>query len=238
MSNELFIRRGMCGSAHSAFPAARGLVAALLAALLLAACGERGDKAPEGQPGVETVPEAPVPLTQYIETDTLDSYDYLSSNFTLSISGMSANGVMRMHHDDRVWVSVSKVFELGRALFTKDSVFAYVKMTGKYVRCSYADLRAALGAYVDYRTVQGVLTGKGSNTNLVQVEYDQFDTVNGEEFPLFLDLTLNDKRLYATAQMRLSRLRLGDSTARLQFPFSIPPSAQPLWPALPSATKP
>lgn len=208
----------------------RACLAALLvaAALTLASCDK--NQAPAPQPGVETVPQAPVPLKQYIETDTLDTYEYLSSNFTVSVRGISANGVVRMHRDDMIWVSVNKVFELGRVLFTQDSVLGYLKMGDKYVRCSYADLRKALGAYVDYNTVQGVLTGKGSNTNLIQVEYDKFDTIDDEEFPMLIDLTLNDKRYYTNAQVLLSRLRLGDSTATLAFPLRIPPTAQQLWP--------
>ncbi|MDY5969748.1 MAG: DUF4292 domain-containing protein [Bacteroidales bacterium] len=219
--------RDMFVGARIGWKACAGLLLTV-GAIAVASCDK--NRPPEPQPGVETVPQAPVPLKQYVETDTLDSYEYLSSNFTVSVRGINVNGVVRMHRDDKIWISVNKVFEIGRALFTQDSVFGYLKMGDKYVRCSYSDLRQALGAYVDYSTVQGVLTGKGSNTNLVQVEYDQFDTIGNEEFPLFIDVTLNNKDYYTNAQVRMSKLLLGDSTAALSFPIRIPPSAQRLWP--------
>lgn len=174
------------------------------------------------QPGVETVPQVDKPLTQYIETDTLGAWDWYTANYTMEVRGMSANGQIRMRRDSVIWINATKLLEIGRAKFTRDSVTGYLKVGNKYIHCSYADLRRQ-GLDINFQTVQGALTGKGSNRNVVQVEYDNFDTIDGEEFPLLLNLTLNDKRFYTTATMRIMRLQLN---LPQEMPLIIPASAE------------
>lgn len=191
--------------------------------LVFSSCGSSRQAVTDTpQPGVETLPQVDKPLTQYIETDTLDTWDWYAANYTMEVRGISANGQIRIRRDSVIWVNATKLLELGRAKFTRDSVTGYLKMGNKYLHCSYADLRKQ-GFDITYQTIQDILTGKGSNRKVVQVEYDNFDTVCGEEFPLLLNLTLNDKRFYTTATMRITRLLLGQPQP---MPLIIPSSAE------------
>lgn len=174
-----------------------------------------------------TVPKVDKPVTQYIETDTLYSFDYFTANFTAEAKGFAANGTLRMKRDSIIWLSLSKIVEIGRAEFTPDSLFAYIKLNNKFVACSYADLHKRLGIDIDFPALQKILLGKGSRYNIVQVEYDDFDTIGGEEFPHKLNFTLNDKRFYTTGQVNYSKIVLDHPGT---FPFSIPRNAKRLWP--------
>lgn len=194
-----------------------------MAVLLVGSCRSHQQAATEKpRPGVETVPQVDKPMTQYIETDTLAVWDWYTANYTVETRGLSATGQVRMRRDSVIWLNATKLFELGRAKFTRDSVTGYLKVNNTYIRCSYADLRKH-GIDISYATLQRVLTGKGSNRNIVQVEYDNFDTIGGEEFPCLLNLTINDKRFYTTATMKISRLLLNQPQ---EMPLTIPTSAE------------
>lgn len=198
----------------------------LLSLLALAAAGCKGHPASQPAP-VETVPAVAQPVTRYMETDTLYNFHYFTANFTVEAQGIRADGVLRMKRDSLIWLSVNKIVELGRAEFTPDSLFGYLKVGNKFVACSYADLHKRLGIDIDFRALQRILLGKGSNCHVVQVEYDRFDTIGGEELPRQLDLTLNDKRYYTTAKLEYTKIALDQPGT---FPFSIPKNATRLWP--------
>lgn len=197
-----------------------------LAALLFVAC--KSQQLPQQKKDVSTVPHVNKPLTHYVETDTLYSFDYLTANFNLEAQGISANGVMRMKRDSIIWLTINKLVELGRVKLTPDSVYGYLKVGNKYVACTYTDLKNKMGVDIDFNTIQRILIGKGSNKKIVQVEYDNFDTIKGEEFPHHMDITLNDKRFYSNAKVNYTKIILDQPGS---FPFSIPKSASRLWPS-------
>ena len=75
------------------------------------------------------------PETPAVTSPTTDaSPSYYTANFTCSAEGMTANGQLRMQTDSIIWLSASKVIELGRARFTHDSVIIHAKITGQCFR--------------------------------------------------------------------------------------------------------
>lgn len=64
---------------------------------------------------------------------------YYTANFTALVQGYSVNGQLRIQSDSIVWLSASKVIELGRACFTPDSAVIYAKVMGRAFRGTYTD---------------------------------------------------------------------------------------------------
>lgn len=191
--------------------------------LLTIACKEHP---PKESSGVETVPEVSKPLTHFWDlADTVENFESLYATFTCEARGLSANGVLRIQRDSIIWCSVSKIIELARVRLTPDSVCAYMKPVNRYLACRYEELQQA-GLDIDYATIESVLTGGGSHKPLLQVEYDDFDTINGMEIPTTLDVTLNDKRLYTTAVVHYRKLLFDQAQS---YPFAVPRGATPLW---------
>ncbi len=195
-----------------------------VAALLVGACHK---PLPPTNDTVETVPEVDDPLRQYVELDTSDSFDYFSSSFVAEVGQNSVDGTLRIARDSVIWISASKMIELFRAKMTPDSLFAVVRVANRYLACSIDELRTGLGVDIDFATVQNVLLGKGSHKSLLLVEYDNFDTINGEELPRKIDLTLNDRRFYTTATVQYNKIVLDQPSS---YPWSCPKNGTRIWP--------
>ncbi len=198
----------------------------LLAATLLLVVACHKPLPPAGDK-VEAVPEVDDPLRQYVESDTLESFDYLAATFTATVAGQSVNGTLRIARDSVIWVSAAKIIELGRAKITPDSLFAVVRIGNRYIACSLDEVRSGLGIDIDFATVQDVLLGNGSHKSVLLVEYDNFDTIGGEELPRKLDLTLNDRRFYTTATLHYHSITLNQPAS---YPWTLPKNGVRLWP--------
>lgn len=202
--------------AKSLFPTLLGLLLLLTAA----ACKEAQH--------VDAVPQVAKPLTQFTDTaDTTKGYEYMQTNFTCQLNGIRASGQLRIHRDSVIWVSLTKLVELGRVRLTPDSCRAYIKLTNQHIACTYDQLRNDLQLDVDFATVQSVLTGGGSRKALLLVDYDDFDTIDGHELPLSLDITLNDRRFYNNVHLSYSRVVFD---LPLSFPYAVPHDTPLLWP--------
>ena len=84
----------------------------LAAAMLLASCHSTKEVTlppPPPSPRTDAAPAMPCEKTV--------------TNFTASVDGMSVNGQLRMANDSVMWLSITKIIELGRALATPDSVW-------------------------------------------------------------------------------------------------------------------
>lgn len=92
--------------------------------------------------------------------DTLMNANYstLSANFECKVRGIDVSGQLRMGKDEIVWVSISKIIELGRAQLTPSRVQAYIKLAGKKYDLSYADIKRQWGIDADFATLQALLT--------------------------------------------------------------------------------
>ncbi len=200
------------------------LLLCAMAILWFAACDK---PLPPLNDTVEAVPEVDDPLRKYIELDTADSFEYFSTHFTAEVGQNSVDGTLRIARDSVIWISASKMIELFRAKMTPDSLFAVVRVANRYLACGIDELCSSLGADIDFATVQNVLLGKGSRKNLLLVEYDNFDTIDGEEFPRQLEITLNDRRFYNTATIRYNKIVLNQPAG---YPWSRPKNGINMWP--------
>ena len=99
------------------------------------------------------------PETPAVTPPTTDaSPSYYTANFTCSAEGMTANGQLRMQTDSIIWLSASKVIELGRARFTHDSVIIHAKITGQCFRGDYNDLYRRFNFRTDFDQLSKTLT--------------------------------------------------------------------------------
>lgn len=80
-----------------------------------------------------------------------------AANFHCEMSNVQLSGMLRMQEDSVLWVSVSKVIELGRARFTPDSVLVYARATQQYLRGDYNDAYKVSGYRVDFEHLQRCL---------------------------------------------------------------------------------
>lgn len=104
-------------------------IAALLVLALLAGC--RSTKK-------IVEPEPPVAAEEEMPPAARRTYTVLQ--FTGTVEGLGAAGQMRIAEDSVMWVTVSKVVELGRAMATRDSVWLHMPLAGRYEAYDYAAL--------------------------------------------------------------------------------------------------
>lgn len=87
------------------------------------------------------------------------NYKTFSCNFNCNIMGFNVNGQARVLHDSIIWVSVNKLFEVGRAMFTPSGVQCYISINNSYFTGDYATLNKRWGIDLDYGTLEALLTG-------------------------------------------------------------------------------
>lgn len=80
------------------------------------------------------------------------------TNFTATVGGVSVNGQLRMAEDSVIWVNVSKLFELGRAMATPDSVFVNAPLLGRSFAGTYAQASRLAKRTVSYSALQSIVT--------------------------------------------------------------------------------
>ena len=126
----------------SRFP---GFVAGgLLLVLSLAGCSshKKVARAPEVLPAVE---EAVV---------TAPKRTYTVMTFDGMVEGINVNGQLRVAEDSVMWVSVSKLIEMGRAMCTPDSLWLRAPLLGRDDAMDYATLRRLMGVDITYDEIQ------------------------------------------------------------------------------------
>ncbi len=102
-------------------------------------------------------PKAP----RTVKLDTIQNiiFHTYSANFSCEVNGMNVNGQIRIVHDSAIWISFSKIIELGRAVITPTRVKGYAKIVNKYFDGDYATLSKQWGIDVDYATLEAILVG-------------------------------------------------------------------------------
>ncbi|MBQ0016279.1 MAG: DUF4292 domain-containing protein [Bacteroidales bacterium] len=81
-------------------------------------------------------------------------YQYLSAAFECKAGSMECNGLLRTECDSLIWVSVSKIIEIGRVVFTPDSITCYLKIYNRYFKGSYEDLFRITGYQTSFDELQ------------------------------------------------------------------------------------
>lgn len=122
-----------------------------LMALLLTGCRSQKEAA-------ATRPETHTETPPAVVTPPVYVPAYYTSNFTCTTQGVTANGQIRMQQDSIIWLSATKVIELGRAKLTPDSVIVYVKVAGRCFRGSYMDIYRRFRYRTTFDELQKMLT--------------------------------------------------------------------------------
>lgn len=135
-------------------------------------------------------------------------YDRLTGTFDCEVEGVSVKGLLRTECDSVIWITVSKIIELGRLRLTPDSVAGYVKIYNRYFAGTYEDV---------YRQT-------GVRTSFAEVQKKFSDAYERQTRQVPIDV---DARQW-TGRIVLAFSRLEASTAPLSYPFHIPSGAQPI----------
>lgn len=109
------------------------------------------------------------PTTHDTTTASTVQPQYYTANFTCSAMGYNANGQLRMQPDSVIWVSASKIIELGRARFTTDSAIVYAKVMGRCFRGTYADLQRRFGVITSFNQLSALLMAPDAEEQLTRL---------------------------------------------------------------------
>ena len=128
---------------------------------------------------------------------------YRTARIYATVQGTRVEGQLRMQPDSVIWMSATKIIELGRAMCTPDSVVIYAKVTGQCFRGSYRDVYRRFGWRTDFATLQTLVT----------------DPQAGEE------LSAIARRFNIEASVRIADWKEVEKTT---FPMAIPTQVKPL----------
>lgn len=141
----------------------RGLPAALAAALLLAvlAAGcHAGRKA-----AAPKVPPADGTTDTAVAVE-LPPRPYTVINFEATVQGLVVDGQLRLAEDSVLWLSATKVVEVGRALATPDSLWLRAPLLGRDEAMDYAALRRTTGVAITFDEMQQMLLADDAEERL------------------------------------------------------------------------
>ena len=134
----------------------RLLTLALLAALLLAGChAGRKATAPTVVPAAADSVATPAPPRAYTVV-----------NFEATVEGVGVAGQVRLAEDSVIWLSVTKLLEVGRGLATPDSLWLRSSLLGRDEAMDYATLRRLTGVEISFDEVQQMLTADDAEARL------------------------------------------------------------------------
>lgn len=135
----------------------RAAVAAVLVLLLAAGChGSRKV--------VQTTPPEP-PATVTVPAHC----EYTAINFTGAAQGMSVNGQLRVAKDSAMWLSMTKIVEVARALATRDSVWLRAPMLGFDTVTDYQTLSRKLHRRITYDDLQAIALDPNAEERIVEL---------------------------------------------------------------------
>ncbi len=145
-----------------------------------------------------TTDQPPLPADETASTVVTHSDEprtLVVMNFNAVVEGTSVSGQLRLASDSLIWMSVTKIVELGRAMATPDSVWVNVPLAGKYFAGNYSDLERHTKRAVSFAALQQIATADDAE---VQIE----------------DLA---RQMGFDAKVRITRRQ---KVQRLTFPFS------------------
>lgn len=109
------------------------------------------------------------PTTDTVTPVRMPQREYTVANFTASVAGITASGQMRIAQDSALWVSVSKLMEIGRAMATVDSVWVTAPMAGIRFAGTYVELSKRIGRTVSYDELQTIATSDDAAERMVRL---------------------------------------------------------------------
>ncbi len=143
-------------------------------------------------------------FTQSPNTLLHTDYHQYSANFSCTIDDVRVNGQIRMVYDSIIWVSISKIVELGRVVLTPTHAQGYVNIANKYFDGDYYDIAKKWGIEIDFGTLQALLTGDlpprctlqqepQNNSDIATLLYDQYadSPEHPKQVTIIKDMSLN-----------------------------------------------
>lgn len=116
-------------------------------------------------------------------------------NFNAVVEGTSMTGQLRMANDSIIWLSLTKIIELGRAIATPDSVFINIPIAGKHFAGNYTDVEHIAKQPVSFAALQQMATANDAEQQIEQLA----------------------QRMGLSAKVQITRRQ---KAQRLTFPFS------------------
>lgn len=141
----------------------RRLLIPTLCAVLALAAGCRNHREATRPP---LPPQADSVAVEADETPLPTPPRYRTAHFNVTAQGTRVEGQLRMQPDSIIWMSATKIIELGRAMCTPDSVVVYVKVAGRCFRGSYMDVYRRFHWHTDFATLQEMLTSDNADAEL------------------------------------------------------------------------
>jgi hypothetical protein len=83
------------------------------------------------------------------------------------VDGFSFNGQVRMAKDSVIWCNVSKIFDLGRAMATPDSVWLHAPLLGRHDAGDYRMVKRETGIDISFAELQSLLESDDAEQRLV-----------------------------------------------------------------------
>ena len=106
----------------------------------------------------ETPPTPPVNHPTVSDINNAN-FSTLAMNFSTEIMDIGVSGQVRIQKDKVIWVSISKIIELGRVKMTPDSVYAIIKVKNQAFQGTYAQFQKKFGIAINFNIAQALLIG-------------------------------------------------------------------------------
>jgi len=95
----------------------------------------------------------------------VDDFKTVETQFSLKLESpernVSASGTLRVAQDSVMWLYIKALgFEVARAKFTKDSVFAVVKLKNQYFKGDYSLVQKFIPVAADYNILQSLFLNR------------------------------------------------------------------------------
>ena len=106
-------------------------------------------------------PTEPTPPPQKTATAEIRNADFktLSLNFSTQVMDIGVSGQIRMQKDKVIWMSISKLIELGRLKLTPDSAYVVIKMKNQAFAGTYEQFQKQFGIALNFDIAQAVILG-------------------------------------------------------------------------------
>lgn len=174
-----------------------------------------------------------------IITDSLNkkslSYETFSANFSGSYESndqiLPLKGIIRIKKDQFIWISLRPILsiEIGRLLFTQDSIKYLDRMKNEYFAENYSYIQKNFGFDMNYTIIESAVTNKffvyppGNTVEsyfLIDNESEKPNTLNAAGIFLNINLShsivFSDKNCYITE----NTLKLLDKNKKVTFNYS------------------
>lgn len=95
--------------------------------------------------------------------------EYYTMNFSGEADGFGFNGQLRMAKDSVIWCNFSKIFDLGRAMATPDSVWVNIPLLSRHDAGDYAMVKRLTGVSTSFSELQSIVLSPNAEEQIRQL---------------------------------------------------------------------